>query len=349
VARILAPAQPHAGAVKFGAAAFDPKLPLSTRDRAGPREGGSDDFAPCRVYCRLQIFGGAHWPLAVDASRRAKTEQDRRRQPTPRQGGPPGSTEGSSSQPVLIKDRISTAAAADAELHYRTGLKGRLARFFIWRRAAGDPYDETLVLPALIVIMVMRLNTLGRLDDWTVFATILATAALAGAWLGASLGPRGQFRAILRGISVGAIEAAGAALVYGSKLTVTANSISNLIIINLYLFWLAFMIIGSMQGVALLTEKEWQEGRARRASLRQTGGAKLASFHNFVRLTVGARDLKGQDLTGQRTTVVLMVRIVQAVFSLPVLAALLTFAEKFLGISGVGAFLHNLSALSHPM
>jgi hypothetical protein len=288
------------------------------------------------------------------ASRRRRvptrqTEQDRRTQPTPRQGGPPGSTEGSSSQPVLIKDRISTAAAVDDDLHYKTGLMGRLARFFVWRRAAGDPYDETLVLPAFIAIMVMRLNTLGRLDDWTVAVAVLAAPAFAGAWLGASLGPRGHFRAILRGISVGAIVAAGAALVYGSKVSATANDISNLIIVNLYLFWLAFMIVGSVQGVALITEKEWQEGRARRASLRQTGGAKLASFHNFVRLTAGAKDLKGQDLKGQKTIVVLMVRSVQAIFSLPVVAALLAFAEKFLGISGISAFLHNLSASFHPM
>ena len=111
----------------------------------------------------------------------------------------------------------------DDDLHYKVGLMGRLARFFIWRRAAGDPYDETLVLPALIVIMMMRLNTLGRLDDWTVAAAVLAAPALAGAWLGASLGPSGSVRAVLRGISVGAIVAAGYALVYGSKLPVTAD------------------------------------------------------------------------------------------------------------------------------
>lgn len=290
------------------------------------------------------------------ASRRRRvpprqTEQDRRTQPTPRQGGPPGSTEGNISQSVLIKDRISTAAAVDDELHYNTGLMGRLARFFAGRRAVGDPYDETLVLPALIVIMVMRLNTLGRLDDWTVAATVLATATLAGAWLGASLGPRprGHLRAILRGISVGVIEAAGIVLVYGSKFPVTANTIANIVLINLYLFWLAFVIVASLQDIALITEKEWQEGRARRASLRQTGRAQTASFHNFVRLTAGAKDLTGQDLKGQRTTVILMVRSVQAVFSLPVVAAVLAFAEKFLGISGMGAFLHNLSALFHPM
>ena len=288
------------------------------------------------------------------ASRRRRvpprqTEQDRRTQPTPRQGGPPGSTESSSSQPVLIKDRISAAAAMDDELHYKTGLMGRLARFFVGRRAARDPYDETVVLPALIVIMVMRLNTLGRLNVWAVPATALATAALAGAWLAASLGPRGHLRAMLRGISVGAIEAAGLALVYGSKLSVTANTIVNFIIINVYSFWITFMIVASIQGVALITEKEWQEDSARRASLRQTGGAKLASFHNFVRLTIGVKDLNGQDLKGQRTTLVLMVRMVQTAFSLPVLAAFIVFAKEFLGISDVGTFLHNLSALFHQV
>jgi hypothetical protein len=278
-----------------------------------------------------------------------QTGQDRRTQPTPPQGGPPGPTEASSSQSALIKGRISTASAADDDLHYNTGLMGRLARFFVWRRAAGDPYDETLVLPAVIVIMVMRLNTLGRLDDWTVAAAVLAAPAFAGAWLGASLGPRGHFRAILRGISVGAIVAAVYALIYASKYPATAKDIGNLIIINLYFSWLAFIIVGAIQGVTLITEKEWQEGRARRASLRQTGRARLAPFYNFFRLTVGAKDLKGQDLKGQRTTVFLTVRMVQAVFTLPALAGLLAFAEKFLGITGMGAFLLNLSALFHPM
>jgi len=60
-----------------------------------------------------------------------------------------------------MKDRISAAAAMDDELHYKTGLMRRLARFFVGRRAARDPYDETVVLPALIVIMVMRLKYFG--------------------------------------------------------------------------------------------------------------------------------------------------------------------------------------------
>jgi hypothetical protein len=184
---------------------------------------------------------------------------------------------------------------------------GRLAWFFVGRRAAGDHYDETLVLPALIVIMVMRLHTLGRLDDWTVSAAIVAAAALAGAWLAASLGPRGLLRAALRGISVGAIEAAGYALVYGSKFRVPANTIANIIFVNLFLFWIGFMIVASIQGVAVTTEKEWQEGRTRGVSLRQTGQKKLAAFHNFLRLTIGAEDLKGRE-----TKLVLMVRMVQA-------------------------------------
>jgi hypothetical protein len=224
---------------------------------------------------------------------------------------------------------------------------GRLARFFAWRRAAGDPYDETLVLPALIVIMVMRLNTLGRFHVWTVAAAVLAAPFFAGAWLGASLGPRprGQFRAILRGISLGAIVAAVYPLIYAGKYPATAKDIANLIQINLYFSWLAFIIVGAIQGVALITEKEWQEGRARRASLAQIGRARRASLHNFFRLTIGASDLNGQDLKGQRTTVVFMVRMVQAV----PFAVLLPLAAKWLGITGVGEFLQNLTALFHPV
>jgi hypothetical protein len=221
---------------------------------------------------------------------------------------------------------------------------GRLARFFVRRRAAGDPYDETLVLPALIVTIVMRLHTLGRLDDWTVAAAILETTALAGAWLGASLGPRGHFRAILRGISVGAIVAAGYALVYGSKFPVTADLIGNIIFGNLYFFWIAFMIVASIQGVAVITEKEWQKGRVIRASLRQAGRAKPASFHNFFRFTIRAEDVKGQP-----TPLYLMVRMVQIAFGSLILAALPTFAGTLLGITGMGAFLHSLSALFHAV
>jgi len=98
------------------------------------------------------------------------------------------------------------------------------------------------------------------------------------------------------------------------------------------------MIVGMIQGVAAITEKEWQEARARRASFRQTGRAKFANLHNFVRLTLG-----GGDLKAQRTTVILMVRMVQAVFSLP----LLVFAMKLLGITDMGTFLHSLKALFH--
>ena len=50
----------------------------------------------------------------------------------------------------------------DAEPHFKVGVAGRLARFFIARRAAGDPFDATLVLPCVIFLALARLNDLGR-------------------------------------------------------------------------------------------------------------------------------------------------------------------------------------------
>ena len=47
---------------------------------------------------------------------------------------------------------------------------GWLARIFARMRAAGDPYDQTLVLPALITIIIMNLNHVKGFPDWTVAA-----------------------------------------------------------------------------------------------------------------------------------------------------------------------------------
>ena len=67
------------------------------------------------------------------------------------------------------------------------------------------------------------------------------------------------------------------------------------------------MIVAPIQGVTVITEREWQETRGKLASFRQAGRVKFVAFHNFFRLTVEARDLNGQDLKGQRTPMFLMV------------------------------------------
>src|SRR5215510_2970265 len=97
-----------------------------------------------------------------------------------------------------------------SDLHFRTGVKGRLARSIVARRAAGDPFDATVVLPCLIFLTVVWLNQLGRVDDLFVVPALVIPALLAGGWIGVCLGDRGFVRAWLRGMLVGAVE--GAAL-----------------------------------------------------------------------------------------------------------------------------------------
>jgi len=92
-------------------------------------ERTSDDFVPVLGH----TAGSRVWRSALASRRRRdpprQTGQDRRTQPT-LPPGPPGPTEASTSQPALIKSRISTAkgsistaAAVDDDLHYKTGPK----------------------------------------------------------------------------------------------------------------------------------------------------------------------------------------------------------------------------------
>jgi len=147
----------------------------------------------------------------------------------------------------------------DDDLHFKTGGWGCLARFFVHRRAGGDPYDETLILPSLIVVIVMQLSRTGRVGDWAVVAAMMVMGTVAAAWLTASIGMR--FRVVLRGISVGAIQAAAYALVYGPTSPMTGRDIFNIIFVNYTIFFFISMVVGILRDISLTTEKEWQQSR----------------------------------------------------------------------------------------
>jgi hypothetical protein len=133
-------------------------------------------------------------------------------------------------------------------------------------RAAGDPFDQTLVLPALITILIMNLNHVKGFPDWTVFAAIVGTACMSGAWLGASLGLAGGFRAMLRSISVGAIETAIAFLIYGEKVGGRPAIVAyQLIFLNFLFYWIIHHSVGALRDILLTTEKQWQNTTPRRA------------------------------------------------------------------------------------
>ena len=74
----------------------------------------------------------------------------------------------------------------------------------------------------------------------------------------------GWFRAILRSISVGAIETAIAFLIYG-KLERPAIVAYQLIFLNFFFFWIIHHFVGVLRDIALTTEKKWQATIPRRA------------------------------------------------------------------------------------
>jgi hypothetical protein len=155
----------------------------------------------------------------------------------------------------------------DAELHFKTGIKGWCARFFAKRRASRDPFDQTVVLPCIIFIVLARLNDLGRVDAWAVVAGLVIPASVAGLSIGACFGSPGQFRAMLRSVLVGGIE--GAVSVVIAKETITKHdallNAFNLIYINYVFFWICALISSLVSEAAIISEQQWQIGTPRRA------------------------------------------------------------------------------------
>ena len=154
----------------------------------------------------------------------------------------------------------------EKKLHFTTGFIGWLARFFVGRRASGDPYEMTLVLPALLVIGVLRLDDLKKINDLWVVIVLFASAVGAGATIGSCLGISGSFRALLRGISAGAIEAASHAAI--SETLDRSNALidaSSLITINMTLYWYSFLIFALIRDFSIVSEAEWHSVAPRRA------------------------------------------------------------------------------------
>jgi hypothetical protein len=194
-----------------------------------------------------------------------------------------------------------------SDLHFRTGVKGRLARFVVARRAAGDPFDATVVLPCLIFLTLVRLNELGRVDDPFVRAGLFIPACLAGCWMGVCLGYRGLGRAMLRGILVGAFEAA--ALTGLVKEAITQPKAIQWAVVLMYanamVFWLGAFFAGGPCDILTVTEEKYQKAAPLRAKVRW-----------IFNLVLGVEDIRGVP-----TGIGSLVRAIQ-VFGLPLLLAL---------------------------
>jgi len=158
-----------------------------------------------------------------------------------------------------------------SDLHFRTGVTGRLARFIVARRAAGDPFDATVVLPCLIFLTVVWLNQLGRVDDLFVVPALVIPALLAGGWIGVCLGDRGFVRAWLRGMLVGAFE--GAALTGLIKEAISQPKaiswVAGFMLLNALMFLLGLFLIGPLSDIFITTEEQWQSAAPIRAKIHQ--------------------------------------------------------------------------------
>jgi hypothetical protein len=166
-------------------------------------------------------------------------------------------------------------------MHFKTGKKGKLARFFAKMHAARDPFDETVVLPSLIFLFLLKLYELGRINAWAFGAGLIIPASLAGLWIGSCLGDRGIFRAALRGVLVGAIEGAGFAAIVKETITQSGalQSGLNLIYINVVFFWLFSAIGASVSNIATLSEEDWQRRRRAFSGRTPRDYTKLQRYH----------------------------------------------------------------------
>jgi hypothetical protein len=156
----------------------------------------------------------------------------------------------------------------DEGLHFQRGVGGRLARFFAARRNRGDPYEATLVLPALLITVAMRLNEMHKLPDLAVILTLLIGSLSAGAWIGACLGMDGGFRALMRGQSAGTVEAAAHAALNDTMTRPQAlTDAGSLIWLGMTLYWAGHYSTALIRDIVLISDTQWQKGVSRRAWL----------------------------------------------------------------------------------
>lgn len=164
---------------------------------------------------------------------------------------------------------MDTPQQVITDLHFQTGVLGRVARFVVRRRVAGDPFDATVVLPLLIFIILLRLDQLGRVDESFVFAGLAIPAVLAGAWMVIRLGSPGFGRAMLRGILVGLLQAMALTIFVKEAQPKAIEWAGLLVWLNFTCFWMGAHVLGSPFDTLTVTEANWQKAAPLRAKIEQ--------------------------------------------------------------------------------
>jgi hypothetical protein len=183
-------------------------------------------------------------------------------------------------------------AAAGEALHFREGFLGGLARCIVRLRAAGDPFDQTLLLPPLILLVFVWLTETGKVGLWVTYPVLLLPPSIAGLWLGAVLGPEGLIRIMLRGMFAGAIG--GGAYVAVMFLASTNETLDkqhalrdvvSMVVVNFLCFFFWGLMSATIADFASTSEAKWQALKPRRDY-----------FAKVLRISLFMEKLEGQKL-----------------------------------------------------
>lgn len=168
----------------------------------------------------------------------------------------------------------------------------RLARAFLTIQRWGDPFEETVVLPALVSLVAMRLGDGGKLDETVAAAIVIASHVLAGAWLGAAWGLMRGHRVLLRGVFVGLLTSAlvAATTSVGADVQKMREFAGVMAGLGITAFWTGHYPVAFVREIALVSEEQWQRGVKHRAWLK-----------DVLRMTVGAKSLEGATLAQAMT------------------------------------------------
>jgi hypothetical protein len=200
---------------------------------------------------------------------------------------------------------------------------GLLGRSFLRLRAAGDPLEQTLVLPPLIWLIFVWLNEFGYVGIWVAYPALILPASIAGIWLGAGLGVAALFRIVLRGVLVGAIEGAGYVALTNETLDKphALRATAQLMFINLFFYWFGATLGGTIQSFAMASQTQWAASAPRRALI-----------FKVLRISLFTQKLEGEGLL-----IAFAVLIVRS--AVPILV-LMWIANTFFGVS-LGDFLRG--------
>jgi hypothetical protein len=216
------------------------------------------------------------------------------------------------------------------ELHFKTGFLGGLARCVVHLRAAGDPFEQTVLLPPLILLVFVWLTATGKVGLWVTYPALLLPPSIAGLWLGFVLGSNGLMRILFRGMLVGAIG--GCAYVAVANETLDKQhallAVFNMVLINSLCFFFWGLMSATVADFASTSEAKWQALKPRRDYV-----AKVLRISLFM-----------EKLEGQELAVALGVLFCRGV--LPILVTM-WISYVFFQVSP-GQFIHGLVIKSVP-